>query len=256
MPAWEKAMAQAVVLEGCVSVRAALEAGRRPLYEIYVHREAHGRDLAQVGALAARRGVRVLRVNDEELARLARGRLHGGIVALAGTRGYDDLDNLTGARGDPFVVMLDGLEDPYNFGHAVRALYAAGVDGVVIRLREWSGAEGTILRASAGAFDRLPIARVANPAEAAEALRARGLLVACAAEEPRAVSIYDAAVAPPCLLVIGGERRGISREMVRQADLLVRIPYGSQFRHSLGLTAAASILAFEVTRRRGARETG
>lgn len=249
MPAMGETTGDTVVLEGLISILAALAARRRVVQHILLRQDARGHAIARIEVLAAAQRVPVRRVPEEVLARYARGHLHGGILALTGPRGYDDLAMLTAQSPLPFLVMLDGLEDPYNFGHTLRALYAAGVDGVVIRPRLWGGAEGTILRASAGAFDSLPLARAETPIAAADALRARGLLVACAAEDPRAVSIYEAPLAPPCLLVIGGERRGISRVLLDQADLLVRIPYGSRFRQSLGLTAAASILAFEVMRR-------
>ncbi|HET8631745.1 MAG TPA: TrmH family RNA methyltransferase [Thermomicrobiales bacterium] len=183
----------------------------------------------------------------------ARGRRHhrplcGGQQPLAGPRRFLPLGALlTGPR--PFIALLDGLEDPYTFGHAVRALYAAGVDGLVVRPRDWLPLDGTIARASAGTTELLPAA-IADPAGAVAFFKTRGLSVACATQGPGAVPMYNADLAGPLCLVLGGEKRGVSRALLGQADVLVQIPYGRAFARSPGLTAAAAALAFEVSRQR------
>jgi len=209
------------------------------------------RRLAHLRASAAEHGVPIRSVSAAEVAALATGRSHGGTVALAGVRRYLDLEQLLDLLdGQPFLVMLDGLEDPFNLGQAIRSLFAAGVDGLVVRERSWESAAGTVARASAGASEVMPTATVAGPQQAADACRRHGLQVACAASRPDAVPLHDADLTQATFLLIGGERRGITRSFVDGADLRLRIPYGRRGAHALGAAAAAAVIAFEALRQR------
>ena len=213
-----KAGPDRAVLEGFLSVRAALQARTRRIDAVYIQRDKCNRATSRLAALARAAGVRVRRVAPDLIARHATGRTHGGIIALAGPRQYLDVEALLTGRPSPFIVLLDGLEDPYTFGHAVRALYAAGADGLVVRPRDWSAADGILARASAGATELLPTAVAETPAAAVAALRARGLLVACATRDSAAVPVYGADLAGPLLLMLGGEKRGVSRAVLDGAD--------------------------------------
>jgi 23S rRNA (guanosine2251-2'-O)-methyltransferase len=236
-----------IVLEGAVSVAAALEGGRREVAQVLIRADKWEKS-GKLRALARRAGTRVERATAEQIDGLASGRTHGGILAEAGPLRYVDPADF--ARGErPFVAMLDGIEDPYNFGYAIRSLYAAGADGVVVRPREWGDSEATVVRASAGASDLLPIAHVESAEAAADLYKARGLAVACTAKRD-ATPIYDADLSGPLFLLVGGERRGITREFLRRADLVLEIPYRRRFSLSLGTVAAVSVLAFEVMRQR------
>jgi len=249
------------VLEGFISVEAALKAGSRDLHRILVRRDKVGgrrpdRALAWLTRTATAQGIPVELTDAAQLDEVTQGSSHGGVVAVAGPRrmvGMADLlpDPLTG-KPNPFIVMLDGIEDPFNFGYSLRALYAAGVDGLVVRPRNWMSAAGTVARASAGASEWIPTA-VAETAEAAAAFfQSHGLTVACAAEGNRAVNLFAADLTGPLFLLVGGEKRGITRSFMEQADLLLQIPYGRPFRQSLGTTSAASVLGFEILRQRTA----
>lgn len=198
---------------------------------------------------AARVGVGVERVQAPDIEAVAIGRTHGGVVAEVGSRRADDVGSLL-ESGRPFVAMLDGIEDPYNFGYAIRSLYAAGADGLAVRPREWGASEATVVKASAGTFDLLPIADVESAEAAAELFSTRGLTVACTAKRD-ATSIYDADLSGPLFLLVGGERRGVTREFLGRADLVLEIPYSRRSPVSLGTVAAVSVLAFEVMRQRG-----
>jgi 23S rRNA (guanosine2251-2'-O)-methyltransferase len=142
--------------------------------------------------------------------------------------------------------MLEGIEDPYNFGYSLRSLYAAGVDGVILTPRNWMGAAGVVARASAGASERLPMA-IGDAEHAARSMHEREYRVVCAGIRD-SVSLYDSDMKRPLLLVIGGEKRGISRAVLDVADQVVRIDYGRDFRGSLSAASAATVLGFEVLR--------
>ncbi|MGH2542707.1 MAG: TrmH family RNA methyltransferase [Ardenticatenaceae bacterium] len=243
-------MTPPIVFEGWLSVLAALTGGNRDVYSIYVQRNKHHRSYPLLERYAHERSVPLSRVDEEVIAHWASGHSHGGIVAVVGERRYAPLPRLAEKSACPFVVMLDGIEDPFNLGQSIRALYAAGVDGVVLGERAWSTAAGVVARSSAGASEVVPTARVVSDTEAVDHFRGRGLLVAATAARARTTALYEADLTVPLFLVIGGERRGISRPLLQQADLLLHIPYGSAFDQSLGTTAAAAVLAFEVLRQR------
>lgn len=240
-------------IEGFISVEAALHGGHRAVYGIQLRA---GKDDAQTRRLeqAARKGgVSVERVPADEIERQAGGKTHGGVLAQVGPYQFAAVETLADGKSCPFIAMIDGVEDPFNFGASVRALYAAGADGLVLRPRNWLSAAGIVARASAGASELIPTALAETAADAAAFFRASGLTIACAADEPGSVSLYDADLTRPLFLLIGGEKRGITRSFLNQADLKLRIPYGRPLPHSLGTASATAIIAFEVMRQRVAR---
>jgi 23S rRNA (guanosine2251-2'-O)-methyltransferase len=239
-----------LILEGWVSVLAALEAGRRPLSAIYVQQGKDVRGFDRIARSAAARGVELRTVFAEEIAALAQGASHGGVLALAGERQFQTLEDL--AQPGAFVAMLDGVEDPYNYGQAVRALYAAGAAGLVVPPRNWDTALNVVARASAGATEHMPTAR-ATAEEAIAFFKERGFRVAATAKERNSVSIYSADLRGALFLLIGGERRGLNAAALAACDVLLTIPYGREFRSELDVTSSTAALAFEVMRQRQAR---
>ncbi len=244
-------------LEGIVSVMAALAAGSRPVYTVYIQQDArqrHDRKLARLVDTAVAAHIPVQTVDEAFIVEHAGGGSHGGVLARVGPRRFvrcqELLSGTAPETGIPFIAMLDGIEDPFNFGQAVRALYAAGADGLVLRPRNWLSAAGTVARASAGASEWLPTAVAETAEEAAAFFRQQGLTIACASHE-EAISIYEADLTRPLFLLIGGEKRGITRSFLRQADLRLQIPYGrDNFNQSLGTAAATAVLGFEIMRQR------
>ena len=237
------------VLEGLISVEAALRAHSRDIHTIYIRRDLREPNVLRLAKLAAEAGVPAERVSADVIESHVEGKTHGGIIALVGERRFVNLDVLIEGKECPFVVMLDGVEDPFNFGQAVRAFYAAGADGLVVRPRNWMSAAGVVARSSAGASEFIPTAVAETALEAAELFRAHGLVVAVT-DQDRATSLYEADLTTPLFLVIGGEKRGVTRSFADMADLRLKIPYGREFRQSLGTTPASGILAFEVMRQR------
>lgn len=237
------------VLEGHISVEAVLRSGSRPIQRILIQADKRSRTLHNLERVARADNVPVERVSAKVVDGYTNGQSHGGVIALAGPRTFVPLESLVVDRPRPFIAMLDGIEDPFNFGYAVRALYAAGVDGLVVRPRNWMSAAGTVARASAGASEWIPTAVAETAETAAETLRGHGLMVVCTAKR-RAVPLYEADLTVPLFLVIGGEKRGITRSFLDAADLLVEIPYGRSYAQSLGTAAATAVLGFEIMRQR------
>jgi 23S rRNA (guanosine2251-2'-O)-methyltransferase len=239
-----------MALEGHLSVEAALEAGVRPVHRIWATRPGDRR-LGRLRALARERGVLIEQVEGERIDELVRGRSHGGVVALVGSRRATSVPQLLAEVGEgSLIVMLDGIEDPFNFGQAVRALYAAGVDGLVVR-RSWETALGTVTRASAGATELMPTASTPSAEEAAAACRMAGMRVACAVADEAAPSLVESDLGGSLFVLIGGERRGVTRSFIDQADQRIRIAYGRDRAPELGAAMSAAIIGFEALRQRG-----
>ena len=244
-------------LEGVISIEAALEANSREIGVIYMNKNRFAskrrrkRDLPlhRLKKQAEDATISVNLVDGAFIAERTSGQSHGGAIAQVGGRRFIEMGALIEGVKRPFIVMLDGIEDPFNFGQSVRALYAAGVHGVVVRPRNWTSAASVVARASAGASERMPMAVVETAEAAAEFYRERGLAVACTALDG-ATSIYDANLLQPLFLLLGGEKRGITRSFLNQAELRLAIPYKRPFNHSLGTVASTSAIAFEWLRQR------
>ena len=243
-------LAWPTVLEGHRSIEAVLESGTRQVHALLATRPGDPR-LRRLRALARERGVALRAAGTSLIEALASGSTHGGVVAVVGPRAYLSLDELLERMTSaPLLVMLDGVEDPFTFGQAVRALYAAGVDGLIVPGRVWESAAAIVARASAGTSEQLPTARAIGPEEAADRCREAGLRVLCAATTPEAAAVDEVDLSGGCLVVIGGERRGITRSFLVGCDVQIAIPYGRPEAPTLGAAAAAAVIAFEARRQR------
>jgi 23S rRNA (guanosine2251-2'-O)-methyltransferase len=239
------------ILEGMTSISALLnsaDANDRKIEKILIDRAKRKSKAPQIGFLTAKShelGFPVEFVDTEEIDRLSVGNTHGGILALCTARTIPTL-TAKDIRPYSFYVYLEGIEDPYNFGYAIRSLYAAGVSGIVLPPRNWMSAAGVVARASAGASESLPIFE-AEGEDAVKLFREVGYSILCAGIRD-SVSIFDEEFPYPVLLVVGGEKRGISRALLDAADRIVRIDYGRDFSGSLSAASAATVLAFEIFR--------
>jgi 23S rRNA (guanosine2251-2'-O)-methyltransferase len=236
-------------LEGLISIEAALAGDNRPIYQVYVQQGKWDRKLQRLKKTAESRQIPWQTVTADFIDTRTGGQSHGGVVAEVGPRRFLPLAGLLPSTNVPFIAMLDGIEDPFNFGQAIRALYAAGADGLVVRPRNWLSAAGIVARASAGTAELMPMAVAETSLEAATFFRQHGLAIACTSDKG-ATSLYEADLTGPLFLLIGGERRGITRSFLDQADLKVQIPYGRSFSYSLGAAAATAVISFEVARQR------
>ena len=244
------------VFEGMTSISALLAAREsgtsdREILEIRydpAKKAKKAREIAFLTAKCRELSIPLCETTPEELDALCVGKTHGGIIALCGERTLP-LPTAENLPKNGFLCLLEGIEDPYNFGYAVRSLYAAGCDGVLVGERNWMSAAGVVARASAGASETLPVFS-GNPEEAVKAAKKLGYTVACAGIRD-SVSYTEAALKKPLLLVVGGEKRGVSAGVLALCDQTVRIDYGRSFRGSLSTAAAVAVLSFEILRQNG-----
>ncbi len=237
-----------MILEGSISVKAALAGGRRRVSEIYLDETRHDKEARYIVAAAKDAGIPVIRKPREELDSAASGRTHGGVLCEAGARIYDPEESLFQADC-PFLAVLEGAEDPFNLGYVIRALYSGGCTGLILKKRSWESAEPTILKSSAGAFEYLPIVMSEDPSMVIHHARQRGIR-AYAAMRRDARPIYEADFTVPLLIAIGGEMRGLSSSVLEACETNIYIPYANDFRNALNAAGAAAVLGFEVNRQR------
>lgn len=242
-----------VIFEGMTSINAVIKAygasHSRRIEKVYFDKEktsSKRREYAFLKESAKSLGFDLVLTDSESISSLALGNTHGGVIAECSSREILRLDSLDALPSDGFFVMIEGIEDPYNFGYAIRTLYAAGVSGIILPERNWMSAAGVVCRASAGASELVP-SYVASAAYACERFKKEGYKVACAGIRD-SISVFDADMKLPLLLVVGGEKRGISSAVLSLADIIVRIDYGREFKGSLSAASAASVLAYEVFR--------
>lgn len=239
-------------IEGRNPVLEALRAGRT-IDRLLVAEGTAPAFLEKLKTLAGQRGVHVELVDRAHLDGLARSRAHQGVVAMAPARAHASIDEILAraGRADPaLVVALDGVEDPQNLGAIVRSCDAAGAHGVVLTERRSAPLGPGAIKASAGAIEHVPAARVVNLTRTLEELKAAGLWVYGAdGQGDRVYSEVD--LTGPAVIVIGGEGRGLSRLVKERCDFLLRIPMFGRV-NSLNASAAAAVLLFEARRQRGA----
>jgi len=231
-------------------VREALLADQ-PLNKIFIASGGLTGPLQEIFNLARDRDIPVQRVDRKHLGKYAPDVSHQGVVAMAAARSYVDLDDILAAvpaGEDPFLILLDEVNDPHNLGAILRTADAAGVHGVVIPRRRSASLTPAVVRASAGAALFVPVARVVNMARTIDMLKEKGCLVA-GADAAGEDCLWEASLDGPLALVIGGEDKGLGRLVKEHCDLRLRLPMAGRV-GSLNASVAAALFAFEVVRQR------
>lgn len=240
------------VFEGIVSVRALIESAVsgindrkivKLLYDENKVREKQ-KEFAWLSHRAKDLGFLLQTVPTAEIDAVTEGKTHGGIAAFTRERSFPDASLLTKQNGS-FFVWMEGIEDPFNFGFSIRSLYACGADALLLSPRNWMSAAGTVCRSSAGASERMPMYTVSDPEGTVRNLKKEGFRIVCA-DLRDAVPLSGTELKKPLLLIIGGEKRGISRSLLDLADMRVAIDYGRCFGEALSAASAAAIFGYEI----------
>jgi 23S rRNA (guanosine2251-2'-O)-methyltransferase len=243
--------------EGMTSIRAIIEGinsgiNDRKISSILFDVNKLDKNAKTIGYLRAvsdKYGFTLEETTAEELDKITLGNSHGGIVAMCKERTIptltkDIFDCEIDKNG--FYAMIQGIEDPYNFGYALRSLYAVGCNGIILGERNWMSAAGVVCRSSAGASEMFPVYKC-DEITAAKLFKDNGYNIVCADERTDNI-LGECALHFPILLIVGGEKRGISRALLDLADTLVKIPYGREFKASLSAASATTMFAYEIMR--------
>lgn len=238
------------LLIGRNPVAEALSSGR-PLIKVMIAKGGVTGSAVEIAAKAKKAGVPVQEVDRKKLDYMTSGAAHQGIAALCAVRDYSSVEEilkLADSRGEaPFIIILDEIEDPHNLGAIIRSAECAGAHGVIIKKRRSAGLTYTAYKASAGALEYLPVARVTNIADTIDQLKERNIWVygADMNGEDYLRTDFGGAVA----LVIGNEGKGISRLVREKCDVIVSLPLKGRI-NSLNASVAAGILMYKVAEKR------
>jgi 23S rRNA (guanosine2251-2'-O)-methyltransferase len=237
-------------LFGVHSIYEALTAGNPPIERIYVGRETRSPKLQEVIELAGQRSIPVRREDRNVLERMAPGVSHQGIIALCGEFRYSPEEILFRTK-IPFIVVLDGVEDPHNLGAVIRTAEAGNVSGIVVPERHSAPLSDTVAKASAGALAHVPVVRAGNLVSFLDHIKKKGVwVVGVDASGEKLWTEFD--YTGPIALVFGGEHRGLRRLVREHCDAVVRLPMLGKI-ESLNISVTAGVVLYEVVRQRASR---
>ena len=246
--------ADSCVFEGMTSIRAVLRAiddgiNDRRIEKILFDKEKIKKihkELGYLKAVSTKYGYKLMESSKEELDKITLGTTHGGLVAIVGARTIPCLTVDTPLPENAFYAMIEGIEDPYNFGYSLRSLYAMGCSGIILPKRNWLSAAGVVARSSAGASELFCVYE-STAEDAVKIFKNAGYTTICADENTDNL-LGKCDMPLPLLLIVGGEKRGISRAVLDSADLIVKIDYAREFKASLSAASATTMFAYEINR--------
>lgn len=240
------------IVYGVLPVLELLRAEKRTIDKIAIAEGAHEKRLSEIFDIARTKGIHIDRVTRQRLNEITGGDVTDqGVVAFAASASYaDSRDILDNCGSETLLLVLDGVEDPRNFGAILRTAECAGVDGVLIPERRAVGLTDTAAKSSAGATEYVPIAKTPNINRLIEDLKSRDVwVVGTSADASMEYVSWD--WTRPTALILGGEGKGLHRLVAENCDVLVKIPMYGKIQ-SLNVSVAAGVILFEARRQRTA----
>lgn len=226
-----------------------LRAGHWPILELLIGDRADDALWDEAVRLAKQLRIEVAAMDDATLTKACHSGEHQGMAARMAPFPYATVEQLLGrSPNDAMLVVLDRLQDPFNFGAIVRSASTLGLDGIVIGQKEQVDVNSLVARSSAGAVNHIPIASADDLIQTVETLRGRGFQVVAASEKGN-IPLYEADFRQPTAAIIGNEGRGIRHELLTRCDRSLSIPMSGQV-GSLNAAVAAGILFYEMRRQR------
>ena len=241
---------KSLVIEGRNAVLEAFRSGK-PVDKLFVLDGCQDGPVRTIVREAKKHDTIIQFVEKERLSQLSETGKHQGVVAFAAAYEYaevEDMLELARQKGeDPFLILLDNIEDPHNLGAIIRTANLAGAHGVIIPKRRAVGLTATVAKTSAGALNYTPVAKVANLGQTIDELKEKGIWFVCADMDGEVM--YRQNLTGPIGLVIGNEGNGVSRLVKEKCDYIASIPMKGDI-DSLNASVATGVLAFEIVRQR------
>ncbi len=238
------------ILYGRNAVSEALKSGRT-IDKLLIQKGEKEGSIIKIIAEAKDKGIVVVEVEKSKLDDAVMGEKHQGVIAYSAVQDYveveDILEEAKSKGEEPFILILDNIQDPHNLGAIMRSAHNAGVHGIIIPKRRAVGLSGTVAKASAGAIEYMKVAKVTNIAQTIKELKEKGIWIACA--DMGGKVMYEENLTGPLGIVVGSEGEGVSKLVRESCDYVVSIPmYGKVT--SLNASVAASVLVYEIVRQR------
>ena len=238
------------VIEGRNAVIEAFRAGKT-IDKLFVLEHCKEGSMNTVLREAKKQGTVINYVKRERLDQMSETGKHQGVIAYIAAYEYGSVEDILKKAEDkgeqPFVIILDDIADPHNLGAIIRTANLAGAHGVIIPKHRASGLTATVVKASAGAINYTPVAKVTNISKTIEELKEKGLWFVCA--DMDGTTMYDLDLKGPIGLVIGNEGKGVSRLVKEKCDFIAKVPMFGDI-DSLNASVAAGVLAYEIVRQR------
>ena len=241
---------KSLTIEGRNAVIEAFRSGK-PIDKVFILDGCQDGPIRTIVREAKKHDTIINFVSKERLDQISETGKHQGVIAYAAAYEYAEVEDmlaLAKERGeDPFILLLDNIEDPHNLGAIIRTANLAGAHGVIIPKRRAVGLTATVAKTSAGALNYTPVAKVTNLAKTMEELKERGMWFVCA--DMGGESMYRLNLTGPIGLVIGNEGEGVGRLVKEKCDFVASIPMKGEI-DSLNASVAAGVLAYEIVRQR------
>ena len=238
------------VVEGRNAVIEAIRAGKT-VDRLFILQKCNDGPIQTIMREAKKKNIKVDFVKKEILDHKSETGKHQGVIAQIAAYQYAQVEDILKAAKEknepPFILLLDGIQDPGNLGAIIRTAHQAGAHGIIIPKNRAVGLTATVAKASAGAINYLPVAKVTNLKNTMNELKKEGLWFACA--DMGGTVMYQADLKGPIGLVIGNEGEGVSRLVRENCDIVVSIPMKGKI-DSLNASVAAGVLAYEIVRQR------
>lgn len=246
----ENLQLEVLTIEGRNSVLEAFRSGKT-IDKLHVLEGCKDGPVSTIIREAKKQGTIINYVSRERLDHISGTGKHQGVIAYAAACGYVEVEDILNAakeKGEPpFIILLDGIEDPHNLGAIIRTANLAGAHGVIIPKRRAAGLTATVARTSAGALYHTPVAKVTNLSAAIEELKKHGLWFVCA--DMGGELMYQLNLTGPIGLVVGNEGDGVGKLIRESCDMTASIPMKGNI-DSLNASVAAGVLAYEIVRQR------
>lgn len=237
---------EVIILDRINPVHETVNASPRRIEKLYIQKGSSGRRILDIASRARSAGIPVVFIPGDKLNKMSP--RNQGLIARVIPKELTPLEEILSGSGKPFLLLLDGVEDPQNLGAIIRTAEGAGVDGLILPERRSAGLTSSVFSVSAGALAHLPVARVKNLARTMESLKKRGIWL-IGAEGGRPGVWYDFDYTGPVGIVMGSEGQGLRRLVKEKCDCLLSLPLKGRVA-SLNVASTAAVFMYEVVRQR------
>lgn len=238
-----------MIIEGSLSVKAALKYKKRVIHHVYLPKSKHTRDIQYIRHLCYKDNISFSLHDKEELSSMANGQTHGGVLADVDYRINESLN-----FESDHILLVEGIEDPYNLGMVIRTALAANFKTIITNYRQYHDSESIILKASAGASEAICWVASEDINRELKMIKDEKIPIVSALRSEQSIDYNTYNYPNQMCLCIGGEKRGLSKSVISASDAFIHILYDNDIRVALTSVAATAVLTFEVVRQRKSRQ--
>lgn len=238
-----------MIFEGAIATKAILEGKKRNIEYLIIDKTKKDRNTNYIINLANKNNIKIIKDTRENIDKLATGKTHGGILTYATNREYSKINDIK-TNNNETIFYIEGIEDPYNLGYALRSLYCFGINNVIINSNHLINSDNIIVKSSAGASEKINIILSNDTKNDINFIKNKGYETILLKRSSDSSIYYNTNYNGKYLVGIGGEKRGVSKDIEQLFDKFIYIPYTNDFRNSLNATSAIVTIASEIQRQK------